>query len=62
VAHEYLTSEQAAEICHVDPETVRRWIRSGRLPASPPVGGSGRRLVRRDVLDRFLAPQGEAAR
>jgi excisionase family DNA binding protein len=53
--HEYLTPEQVAEICHVNAETVRRWIRAGDLPAARPTGR--RQLVRRDVLDRFLAPK-----
>lgn len=28
-----LTVQQVAERLHRDPETIRRWIRSGRLPA-----------------------------
>jgi len=29
----YVSVKEAAEICDKHPETIRRWIRSGKLPA-----------------------------
>lgn len=31
---EYLTAEDVAELLKLDPETVRRWSREGKLPGS----------------------------
>ena len=41
-----------AEICHVDPKTVYRWIWAGHLKASKPTGGT--LLITAEELDRFL--------
>jgi len=38
-ADELLTVDEVAERVKVNPETVRRWIKSGRLPAVRPAGG-----------------------
>lgn len=42
---------QAAELLGVSPDTLRRWIDSGRLPAA--TGSSGRRLIEGEALARF---------
>jgi excisionase family DNA binding protein len=47
---EYLTVQQVADLCHCHEETVRRWLRAGRLPS---VRIGLRRLVRRADLDRL---------
>jgi excisionase family DNA binding protein len=48
-----LTVEQVADYLQVHPETVRRWIREGRLRGMNPSGKSGWR-IRRDELQRFI--------
>lgn len=45
-----LTVNEAAERVGRTPETVRRWIRSGRLPA---VAEHGRLAIAADDLDRI---------
>lgn len=52
MAGETLTPEQAAEFLQVDPETVRRLLRAGRLPGAK-IGQQWR--IRRSDLDRYLA-------
>lgn len=48
---EYLSVEKAAAIADVHQDTVRGWVKSGRLPEHR----AGRELrVRRDQLRRFL--------
>ena len=51
----FLTVEQVAATLQVHPESVRRWIRAGRLPAAQ-LGGRriGYRIDERD-LRRFFA-------
>jgi excisionase family DNA binding protein len=49
-----LTTTQAARLCSVTPDTVLKWIRSGRLPARRTAGGHHRIHV--DDLDRVLRP------
>ena len=49
--HEYLLLEEIAAIARAPLETVRGWIRSGRLPSVKP---GRRRLVRRADLEHFL--------
>lgn len=47
----YLSVASAAEVADVSPATVRRWIRTGKLPSC----GSGKLLrVRRADLDRVI--------
>lgn len=48
----YLSTGQAAKICSVTPDTILKWIRSGRLPAKRTAGGH-HRVERRD-LDNVL--------
>ena len=50
----YLTVSEASEVARVAPNTVRRWLRNGRLDKHE--AGSAVR-VRRDDLDRFLRGQ-----
>lgn len=47
-----LTPQDCAERCGVHVETVRRWIRDGRLPARR--SATGRYRVRADDIDAFL--------
>ncbi len=49
----YLTPGQVADELHVTVVTVRRWITTGRLPASK--AGPRKWIVRRADLDVFLA-------
>lgn len=49
---EYLTAAQVAKLTKFDEDTVRRWMRTGKLP-SRRVGS--RKRVRRSDLERFLA-------
>ncbi len=48
----YLSTGQAAKVCSVTPDTILKWIRSGRLPARRTPGGH-HRIDRRD-LDEIL--------
>lgn len=48
-----LTVAEVAEVLRVDEQTVRRWIRQGRLAAHSLGGKAGYRIQRRD-LHRFL--------
>ena len=48
----FLTTGQAADLCSVTPDTVLKWIRSGRLPARRTAGGH-HRIDEKD-LDRLL--------
>jgi excisionase family DNA binding protein len=50
---EFLTVPEVAARCRTSEETVRRWLRQGRLPST---GVGRRRLVRRADLDRLLTP------
>jgi len=47
----YLTVEEIAKQLRVSPDTVRRWIREGRLPALDLVG---QYRIRREDYERFL--------
>lgn len=49
-----LTTSEVAEECNVDPETVRRWAREGRIAAITLPGGLKR--FRREDVDRLLTP------
>lgn len=55
--HDFLTLPEAAEIARASVNTLRFWIREGRLPASKP----GRRvLVERSALIAFLRQEAPA--
>ena len=47
-----LTTGQAAKICAVTPDSVLKWVKSGRLPAQKTPGGHNR--IDREDLERFL--------
>ncbi len=51
----YFSPADVAVILQVSMQTVRRWIREGKLPATK-IGGEGSRIVRihRDDLDAFI--------
>jgi len=51
MASELLLLVEAAERARVSVETLRFWIRTGRLASVRP---GRRRMVRRDVLEAFL--------
>lgn len=59
----YLTIEQAAELLHLHPDTVRRFLRQKRLPGKK-VGHEWR--ISSEALDNFMqsreADNGEAGR
>lgn len=50
----FLTTGQAADLCSVTPDTVLKWIRSGRLAARRTAGGH-HRIDERD-LERLVMP------
>ncbi len=52
---DWLLLEEVAEISRTSTNTVRHWIRTGRLLSTRP---GRRRLVRRSHLDEFLSPAG----
>lgn len=49
-----LTTAEVAEECSVDPETVRRWAREGRIAVITLPGGLKR--FRREDVERILTP------
>jgi excisionase family DNA binding protein len=54
-ADRWMTVEQVAEMLLVNPETVRRWIRSGELPVLNIAGPKGGYRIRRRDLDAYIA-------
>ena len=54
-AREYLTPEEAAEALGIHVQTMRGYIRSGRLPAFR-VAGERAIRIRREDLERVLEP------
>jgi len=46
-----LTTEEAGEYCRVKPQTVRLWIRDGKLPA---LRAGGHYRIKQVDLDAFL--------
>lgn len=52
---EYITIPEAARWAGKNPETVRRWVRGGLLPAYR-MGADRRMLVRQADLEAMLAP------
>ncbi len=53
-----LSTGQAAKLCSVTPDTLLKWIKSGRLPARRTAGGHYR--VRREEVDALLAHEHRA--
>jgi len=52
MARDLLSTGEAAKICSVTPNTVLKWIKSGRLPAQRTPGGHYR-IDPRDLAQRF---------
>ena len=46
----FLTTSEAAKICHASPGSVVRWIREGKLPSSETAGGHHRIAVSELVI------------
>jgi len=57
--HDYLLLGEVAAIARTSIDSVRGWLRSGRLRSVKP---GRRRLVRREELERFLARDGLSER
>jgi excisionase family DNA binding protein len=53
ITKKFLSTGQAASLCSVTPDTVLKWIKSGRLPAQRTPGGHYR--VPRDRLTELIA-------
>ena len=52
----FLTVAEVASVLRVDPRTVRRWIAEGRMSSyRTHPGRTGRVLVARDAVGRFLS-------
>jgi excisionase family DNA binding protein len=49
----WLTTDEASEYLQVSVETMRRWARTGVIPAAK-LGNRGGFRFRREDLDRFL--------
>lgn len=54
---QFLTTGEVAKLCSVTPDAVRKWIRSGRLPARRTAGGHHR--VRKMDLNKVFGPVSE---
>jgi excisionase family DNA binding protein len=54
VSERWLTVAQAAEILQIHPETLREWLRSGRIPATLLSRRAGYR-IRASDLEAFLS-------
>jgi excisionase family DNA binding protein len=54
MAERLLTVSQVAERMQVNPETVRRWLRSGRLRGSLPGGDKAGWRISEADLQRFI--------
>lgn len=57
---ELLTVQQVASRLKLNPETVRRWLREGRLRGIR-FGGSGGYRIPQSEVERFLAQRMEEA-
>ncbi len=56
LAHVYLTTAEACSIARCCRRTLHRWVEDGLIESTRPVAaGSGRRLIVRRSLERFLA-------
>lgn len=53
---EMMTAAEAAKLARRSPETIRAWVRAGKLKR---YGANGRLLVRRDELLKLLASEPE---
>jgi excisionase family DNA binding protein len=57
--HDYLLLSEVAQIARTSVDSVRGWVRSGRLRSVKP---GRRRLIRREDLEQFLTRDGLAER
>jgi len=48
---EYLTTTEAARLLGVTPQTIRNWIRSGKITTEPTLGGHNRIPKDQPALD-----------
>jgi excisionase family DNA binding protein len=55
---ELLTVPEVAKALRVTPETVRRWLRSGKLRGVGPYSRAGGWRIRRSEVERFLSSAG----
>ena len=53
MADTFLTVDQIAVLLQINPETVRRWLRDGKLRGTRLEGNAGYRVSQRD-LDEFM--------
>ena len=53
------TVAQAARVLNVTPQTVRNWIRDGRLPHGPKQAGFHRRFTGRELLECIERREGK---
>ena len=53
---EYMSTGQVAERCSVTPDTVLKWVTSGKLPARRTLGGHCR--IHRHAVMEFLSERG----
>lgn len=53
--HEYMTVQEAADLAHVDPQTIRRWFRQQRLTRYHV--GPRRVLVKRTQIEAMIQPE-----
>lgn len=51
----YYTTDEVAHMCGVQPETVRRWCRAGRLPSAKP---GHRRVIPATAVASLLTDAG----
>lgn len=51
---QYCTVKDAAAFAGVSPQTIRKWIRDGRLPAAAP-GGQKYFILRSDI-EKIMTP------
>ena len=55
---QYLTLHEFAAALRVSVDTVRRWVKTGRIPAHRLPGTSGKWLIARSALDALLTQSG----
>lgn len=54
-----MTAQEVAELCGVDPRTVQRWGRNGKLTTRRTPGGGGVRFFRSQVYELMGLTEGE---
>jgi len=51
---EILNCEQAAELLHIHPETVRQWCRKGKIPATQLGGSQGNWQIGKETITSLV--------